>query len=364
MLDRLWEALVQAAIALFLPLVCNHIELTSDLFFNGAYQQSQGVEWVADQLLAPCHYLFLGQTISQTEDGDWEFRPRFDYSHAFEIKATLSGIVALPSLVLGALVKSICLLDSQTRARYHSIIQSYNGERLQPPSLIQQRCSQILPDPFPFISKNLPRKPGAENHLSTEKKVLLEISQLFNEAKISWWVDCGTCLGVYRHSGVIPWDGDLDIAVFQSEFENVRRLLHRLDRQKYLIQDWSSRDFPNSLIKIFVRENHSLIDIYFFDYQPQTNEIRWIWTFDKSLVFPEWCKIRERRFTVPISLDKVFPLKKASLDGVEVFVPKETEQYLQRYYGENLAPAKIYDPNVDEYVKDLSHPYWQRAFVH
>ena len=74
-------------------------------------------------------------------------------------------------------------------------------------------------------------------------------------------------------------------------------------------------------------------------------------------------KLRESRYTVPVSYDILFPLKKANFDGIEVHVPNETKKYLQRYYGENLDPVKIFDPQVNEYVKDLSHPYWKNEHV-
>ncbi len=56
--------------------------------------------------------------------------------------------------------------------------------------------------------------------------------------------------------------------------------------------------------------------------------------------------------------------RKAMLDGVEVYVPQDTEKYLQRYYGDNLAPAKVFDAATGQYEKDLSHPYWQKSYVH
>jgi len=85
---------------------------------------------------------------------------------------------------------------------------------------------------------------------------------------------------------------------------------------------------------------------------------------ENNIFFFEWWKIRERRFKKPVAISHVFPLKKASFDGVEVFVPHDTVSFLQRYYGENLDPAKILNPKTNRFEKDLSHPYWQSAYVH
>ncbi len=43
------------------------------------------------------------------------------------------------------------------------------------------------------------------------------VDQIFEKAKITYWATCGTLLGVVRHGTMIPWDDDLDIAVFQDD---------------------------------------------------------------------------------------------------------------------------------------------------
>lgn len=215
-----------------------------------------------------------------------------------------------------------------------------------------------------LIAQGYKRRPGDEMTLFFEKEALKDISAILTNAQIPWWVDCGTCLGAYRYSGVIPWDGDIDIAVLAPDFANVQHALNQLDPKKYIVQDWSSRERPDSYMKVYVRKTGTLIDIYHFDIDLEKRQIAYILALESNLFFPEWWKVRERRFKVPVAFETVFPLKKAQFDGIEVFVPNNVEKYLQRYYGENLDPAKIYDPIADRYEKDLSHPYWQRVYAH
>ena len=75
-------------------------------------------------------------------------------------------------------------------------------------------------------------------------------------------------------------------------------------------------------------------------------------------------KVCEGRAMRPIRFDMVFPLKKAQFEDMEVCVPGNTKAYLQSLYGEDLRPAKIYDPITGHFEKDLTHPYWQRQHVH
>ena len=59
----------------------------------------------------------------------------------------------------------------------------------------------------------------------------------------------------------------------------------------------------------------------------------------------------------------VFPLKKAYFDGIGVFVPGKTKEYLQQRYGDNIDPVKTYNAQTGQYEKDLSHPYWKDSYA-
>lgn len=367
MLDRLWDFFVDSMTVLFLPVVCSYFTMTTSLFLNTSAQDAEGLEKAGNVLLVPFQYLFAGYEATPNEDGKWEFGQRFDYNKNFWLKAAGSTALLPPSLLLGCTIKGISYLNKKTRLRYAAIKTSWNSTAIKSNRDLYLQMGIELGDPklaeF-FPSQGYKRRPGDEKHLEVEKRAVQEITAILNENDIPWWVDCGTCLGVYRYGGIIPWDFDIDIAVLQPDFENVRHALNKLDRKKYLVQDWSSREHPQSYIKVYIRETGALIDIYHFAIQPKTKTIGYILSLENNIFFPEWWKVRERRFKVPAPFETVFPLKKARLDELEVFVPNDCKKYLQRCYGEDLAPAKVYDPVTGRYEKDLSHPYWQRAYAH
>lgn len=365
MWDHVWDFFVDTMISLFMPLVCSYYAISSSVFINVSAQNATGLEWVGNALLSPVQYVLAGREAIQQPDGSWALVQRFDYTHAFWFKASSSIIALPPSLVLGCAIKGLSLIDHAARTRNQSLIsfvQSQethsNLDKYRSMGLaIGQSMEQLIP-------QGHRRRPGDEKVLAAEKRALRDITTLFNEEQIPWWVDCGTCLGALRYGGVIPWDEDIDIAVLLPDFENVCHALNRLDPHKYIVQNWSSREHPNSYIKVYIRESNTLVDIYHFEVDPETKELRYILSLENNMFFPEWWKIRERRFKVPVAFDTVFPLKKGILDGIEVFVPNDTVKYLQRCYGENLDPAKVYDPITGQYEKDLNHPYWQRIYAH
>ena len=177
------------------------------------------------------------------------------------------------------------------------------------------------------------------------------------------WLNCGTCLGAYRYGGAIPWDNDIDLAVLLPEFDNVKRLLSNLDREKFLVEDWSNRLFPQTYIRVYIRKTRDYIDIYHYAIDPEKKMVSYFLSNADCMFMTKGWKIREKKYTVPTPFDVVFPLKLADFDGIEVPVPNDPIKYLQLRYGDNLAPAKLYDPVSDTYVKDLSHPYWELVNV-
>jgi phosphorylcholine metabolism protein LicD len=339
--------------------------ISASPFLNVSTRDATGIEWLADQLLSPVHYILAAKEAIQKPDGSLEFGERFCYKDAFWLKTTTSIFALPPSLILGSAVKGLSLFTESGRNHYFAILNELKSDRVESNlAKYKQMGIQLGTAPEIFLSQGYLRRPGDEKSLFIEKEGLKEITEILNEAKIPWWVDCGTCLGAYRYGGVIPWDEDIDIAILLPDFHNVKRVLNQLPKNRYAIQDWSSRDHPDSFLKIYIKESKTMIDIYSFEIIPETKTLQYILSLETNMFFPEWWKIRERRFKAPVAFDDLFPLKRALFDGVEVFVPNNTQKYLQRCYGENLDPAKIYDPSTNRYEKDLSHPYWQRAYAH
>lgn len=361
---KLWDSIIQGCFLFFLPLVTAYLSITSNLFINVACEEATGLEKIGNSLLIPTQYLLVGKT-AKKEGESWTFAPRFDYRADFTFKTIQYSLTAVPTFALGMTVKALAFFQLEVRQRHSSMLAAMQSPCIQSKNSFYASCGLDLTQPEEWLpAEGHLRRPGDEKNLLHEKNALKNLVALLNEAGITWWVDCGTCLGAYRYGGVIPWDEDIDIAVLRGDHENLCHLFNRLDSKKYLVQDWSSREHPNSYLKILVRETKTYIDIYHYDILPEQKQLKYILSLENAIFFPESWKIRERRFTVPVAFETVFPLKKALLDGIVVHVPNDSKRYLQRYYGENLSPAKVYDATTCQYERDLSHPYWQNAHVH
>lgn len=364
MLDHLWDFFVETLLVLFMPMVCSYYTMCGDLFLNVSMQDAAGFELAGDILLSPVQYIFAGKEAVLKSDGTWEFVQKFDYNKNL-LSNSIASAAALPaSFLLGGAIKGLSFLNADTRKKYASLLSARRSTEIDSNIEVYRQLGIEISKNEYLVSENYLRRPGDERHLEEAKEGLRDIAKVFNEAKIPWWVDCGTLLGTYRYGGVIPWDADIDLSILEIDFENARKALNRLDKIKYIVQDWSGRDNPNTYFKIYLRKSGHLIDIDCYAIDKENKTLSCIFSMENNIFCFEWWKIRERRFKQAIPFETLFPLKKAFFDGIEVFVPNQTQPFLQRYYGENLAPAKIYTPITNRFEKDLSHPYWQRAYVH
>lgn len=89
---------------------------------------------------------------------------------------------------------------------------------------------------------------------------LLEILKYFDSVckkhNIKYWLDCGTCLGAIRHGGFIPWDDDIDVAMFREDYNKLLKVFEETDN--YVLQT-SSNDAHYVCTYAKVRDKKSWI---------------------------------------------------------------------------------------------------------
>lgn len=348
-----------------MPLVTAYHLLTSNLFLNTSFSGAEGLEKWGNIALSPLQYLCDGEQIIY-DGSDYLFAQRFDYRNHLLLKTT-GSIVTLPfALVIGPLLKGMSHLDPSIQKRNAAILASRKTPPVVDPSFYEKWGipQQHTNYEEKLVSLGYSRHPKDKMHLSEEKQALKKIVTLFKAHGLIFWADCGTCLGAYRYGGVIPWDMDIDIAILQPDFDRAIKILQALPQEDYLVQNWSNRLHPKTLIRIYVKKTREYIDLYHFAINAEKQTVQYILSHKDNSFMPQFWKIREMRFTVETPFNVLFPLKMAEFDGIEIPVPQQTEYYLQQRFGDNLSPVKQYDETSKTYVKDLSHPYWQRAYAH
>lgn len=351
-----------------MPLVQIYHGATGNLIVNSASSDAKGLEKIADYVLAPAQYVMAGRYF-ETKDGlHYTIRQRFDYNTPLSWSKTGVSFLVMPiSLAVGGALKACALMDSSAMQHHQNLRYALLEAPIHVPKDYYSTCGIKLvsiDQAEPLEAAQHKRRPGDEQVLAHDKAALKEVVELLHKHEIAYWLDCGTLLGAQRYGGIIPWDFDLDIAILAPDFDNVYKVLNQLDSSNYVVQDWSSRDRPKSYLKVYVKKTGLLIDIYHFEIDEKKQVIRSILSNENSMFLPMSWKIRERRFVIDTPIDYVFPLKKANFDGITAFVPNQTEKYLKQRYGDNIEPAKVFNPQTQRYEKDLSHPYWQMPHAH
>lgn len=372
---RYWDLFTAGFIKFGLPVVAWYHMMSESVFLNTVAEDAKGIELVANYALTPFHYVFVGKVAVKIEEkgeggqiGElyYKIAQRFDYNDEKYWIKTAAAALSLPvTFPAGVLLKSVSYFSTETRERHDLIVASQLSTKVTSHT-DYYRSLGIVTDALPeeLEAPVFARRPGDENNMKVDKEALRAIVTVLKENNIPFWLDCGTCLGAYRYRGIIPWDFDIDIAILEQDFENVKHALNSLDSEKYQLQDWSSRNRPGTYLRLYVKETRNVIDIYHFRIDPQEGIMRSICSNIDCAFLPQSWKIRESRFIIPTPISDVFPLKKTSFDGIEVFVPNRTKEYLQARYGKDISPAKIYDEKTGCYEKVPGHCYWLQPHAH
>lgn len=341
-----------------MPVVTSYHSLRENFFFNVSLKEKGTLESIGDFFLTPSQFLFAGKTLAIHNERSVELTQSFDYDHAYWLKAILSLLVLPIAEPIGASIKGLAYLFPDVRNRHNQIKELLSAASITShlEHYHQKGIKTFHSDTF-IPCQNHKRPAQLTKRQAIELDAFKEIASLLDAHNIIYWVDCGTCLGSYRHGGIIPWDIDIDIAIFQADHDNVKRLLSTLDPEKYQIQDWSSYSKPKTFLKLYVKETQNLIDIYHYQFDENDQTISYFYSYEDSPFPDSWKKI-ERKCTKPLRFDQVFPLKRAQFDGLLVWAPNHVEEYLQSKYGENLDPAMVWDEESKSFLKAANHPYW------
>lgn len=176
------------------------------------------------------------------------------------------------------------------------------------------------------------------NSLEIAQKKMVNMLNVFHniclKLNIKYWCIGGTLIGAVRHSGFIPWDGDLDVAMvfddfkifekhIQDELPSTMYYFGRSIGGLYKIRDLYST-YLNPAKNPMSTSHHGLqLDI--FVYNVIETDI------SKDIVsISTWLdRFRENSY----KYDDIFPVQITKFNDIDVFIPNNIEEICKYSYG-------------------------------
>jgi len=177
----------------------------------------------------------------------------------------------------------------------------------------------------------------------TQKRLtdlLLALKEICERAKVEFWLECGTLLGAFRNTDFITHDPDADVGILYTD-------LLKLQNQKPQNQNFIFEFDPNYVqrkpdkkaqvdARIIDTETGHYVDIFgFSELKKGRYSSKWIGFNGPDLRTGAHPGIFYDR-------KELFPLKDCTLHGNKFKSPHQTQQHLQRMYGNNLSPPIKY----------------------
>lgn len=80
------------------------------------------------------------------------------------------------------------------------------------------------------------------------------IYQTCKKHDIPCWLAAGTLLGAVRHQGFVPWDDDMDLEIFRTDYGRFRRIMQDELGDRLIFQEFQTDPaYPFPFTKIFLR---------------------------------------------------------------------------------------------------------------
>jgi phosphorylcholine metabolism protein LicD len=165
-------------------------------------------------------------------------------------------------------------------------------------------------------------------------KMLFEFDRICRKYSLSYWCVGGTLIGAIRHSGWIPWDGDVDV--------------HMLDKDWQRFCEVSKDELPTTMYAFDTSDECSIgkvRDLYScYTSQPQTLHTGLqidVFKYKETTLSGKhaiqayiniWRGDYFYRDTGNFEYDLIFPLKELNFEGIAVFVPNDYKTFSKICY--------------------------------
>jgi len=185
------------------------------------------------------------------------------------------------------------------------------------------------------MSPKLTNKDISDWNIAQKKmtNMFREFVRICNKHQITnWWVTGGTLIGTVRHGGFIPWDGDIDLAMIEDDYDKFKKVVQNelpnnmwfqsteTDEKRYTQKGLSKiRDLHSCYKHLPKKLWHSGLQLDIFIYKKEHDKLVPIFKMTDIKTY---------------SNDFILPAGKKYFDDIEVNVPRQVEEYCKENFGD------------------------------
>ena len=94
-------------------------------------------------------------------------------------------------------------------------------------------------------------------------EMLIEFQCFCDEHNIKFFLVGGSALGAFRHQGFIPWDDDIDVAMFRDDFEKMEAFMSGNNNKLHILELFSILHLIIYFLQSLIITFHTLSGIIF-----------------------------------------------------------------------------------------------------
>ena len=174
------------------------------------------------------------------------------------------------------------------------------------------------------------------------QRIMTEMLRIFDQIcrrhHIRYWCMGGTLIGVLRHKGWVPWDGDIDIGMMYDDFIKFQKVCYKeLPRSMWLQSTKTDPHYPNKQFFTYMPKLRHLYSCY----QNSQDGVRFHNGFQLDLFLHELKNGQisslsgddgnDGSCVKPI--DWVFPLRESKFEDIIVYIPNHYKKYSTKSWG-------------------------------